>query len=270
MAFLNEPEVKTLAVPEEPRRVRWVRPLLKAAFVVVLLLCLVSGSFLGWQRVRRGQALESVLKVPPTDTMYGVPEPRSWELGRQDVVNLLKDDPHWFFPRLMKTLEQGNETQQINAVKTLDWLMPQIKSRSLRKHALETVLESLHRGAGSPGLETQLVTVASNWVDKTGVDLTRRAQIRACATASSPSNQRLAHAGSPELRYWAAYVLLSFSDDVACVPDVIAQLRSEKPTEKTGGSMPIHLLRNRFAENFFWDADAWGKWWAEQTEFERD
>ena len=38
-----------------------------------------------------------------------------------------------------------------------------------------------------------------------------------------------------------------------------------QPDDVTAGSWAIELLKDRFAENDFWDAAGWRAWWAEYT-----
>lgn len=80
-----------------------------------------------------------------------------------------------------------------------------------------------------------------------------------------PLYERMAREGPPASRYWACAALLRCSprtDVVPIVIDLIAQGDRDHVRASTWG--PVGLLRDRFAENFFWDTTAWRKWWAEQ------
>ncbi len=79
-----------------------------------------------------------------------------------------------------------------------------------------------------------------------------------------PLYERMAREGSPACRYWACTALLLCTpktDTVPIVIDLIGQRRSDNIM--TAGWGPIELLKQRFAENFFWESTAWQGWWAE-------
>jgi hypothetical protein len=79
-----------------------------------------------------------------------------------------------------------------------------------------------------------------------------------------PLYERMAREGPPASRYWACTALLLCTprtDAAPIVIDLIGQRRSDDVRTRSWG--PIELLKQRFAENFFWDVTAWRGWWAE-------
>ena len=79
-----------------------------------------------------------------------------------------------------------------------------------------------------------------------------------------PLYERMAQEGSPAARYWACTALLLGTPKTDVVPIVI-DLIGPRPTGDVRAASwgPIQLLKQRFAENFFWDTTAWREWWAE-------
>jgi hypothetical protein len=79
-----------------------------------------------------------------------------------------------------------------------------------------------------------------------------------------PLYERMAREGPPAARFWACTALLLGTPKTDVVPIVI-NLIGPRPTGdvRAGSWGPIHLLKQRFAENFFWDTTAWREWWAE-------
>jgi hypothetical protein len=82
---------------------------------------------------------------------------------------------------------------------------------------------------------------------------------------SVPLYERMARDGPPASRYWACMALLLCTSKTDAAPIVIDLIGQRQPGEVRTGSNwgPIELLKQRFAENFFWDTTAWRKWWAE-------
>jgi hypothetical protein len=81
-----------------------------------------------------------------------------------------------------------------------------------------------------------------------------------------PLYEQIARAGPPASRYWACMALLLCTpktDAALIVIDLIGQERSDDV--KTGSWGPIELLKQRFAENFFWESTVWREWWAEYS-----
>lgn len=77
-----------------------------------------------------------------------------------------------------------------------------------------------------------------------------------------PLYERLAREGPPASRYWACEALLRCTPRTDAVPIVIDLIGGRRPDDVAGSWGPIELLKDRFAENFFWDMDAWREWWA--------
>jgi hypothetical protein len=76
--------------------------------------------------------------------------------------------------------------------------------------------------------------------------------------------ERMVREGPPTSRYWACTALLLCTPETGATPiviDLIGEKRSDDV--RTGSWGPIDLLKQRFAENFFWDVTAWREWWAE-------
>lgn len=77
-----------------------------------------------------------------------------------------------------------------------------------------------------------------------------------------PLDKQLLHRGNNQQKCWAAYALLKLTDDLEAVPVVIELLSLSKPSGAASREwMELSLLRDHFAENFFWDVDTWRKWW---------
>ena len=67
----------------------------------------------------------------------------------------------------------------------------------------------------------------------------------------------------PDLRFWACMALVPYDHELAeAVPATIKLIRiegrGETAMEQSGTS---DLLRRRFAVNYFWDVEAWERWW---------
>jgi hypothetical protein len=77
--------------------------------------------------------------------------------------------------------------------------------------------------------------------------------------------ERMAREGPPASRYWACTSLLLCTPRTDAVPIAI-ELIGQRPTGEMSAGFwgPISLLRERFAENFYWDTSAWREWWATQ------
>ena len=68
-------------------------------------------------------------------------------------------------------------------------------------------------------------------------------------------------------RHFACWALLSYTEDVTCVPCVIDMIERASPADHSSShSLTIMMLKNRFGVNFFWDTDAWRQWWSEYQE----
>ena len=81
-----------------------------------------------------------------------------------------------------------------------------------------------------------------------------------------PLYERMAREGPPESRYWACRALLLYTPETDVTPDAIDLISQARPDDaRPGSGGPIELLRDRFAENFFWDTTAWREWGEEQA-----
>ena len=74
--------------------------------------------------------------------------------------------------------------------------------------------------------------------------------------------ERMASEGPAGSRYWACMALLLCRPEADDAASIAIELIGE-PGEATGSWGPIELLKQRFAENFFWDTAAWKQWWTE-------
>ncbi len=79
-----------------------------------------------------------------------------------------------------------------------------------------------------------------------------------------PLYLQMAKDGPDGAVWWICRTLLMYTDDVTCVPHVIDAIDRTSPADGSSShSGEIAILQNRFAVNFFWDADAWRLWWSE-------
>jgi hypothetical protein len=70
---------------------------------------------------------------------------------------------------------------------------------------------------------------------------------------------------SKKLEYAAAYALLMYTKDTDAVPVLIDSIAAQT-SDNLRDNRAIYLLHNRFAVNFFWDANAWRDWWKNYQE----
>jgi hypothetical protein len=120
----------------------------------------------------------------------------------------------------------------------------------------------------SPLAQRDLVKLALEHPDAldTGAILRRIVPYRLGAVPAEcvPLYERMAREGPPASRYWACTALLLCTPKTDAAPIVI-DLIGERHSDdaRTGKWGPIELLKERFAENYFWDLTAWREWWAE-------
>lgn len=77
-----------------------------------------------------------------------------------------------------------------------------------------------------------------------------------------PLYKEMLRDGPPYSKYEASRVLLRLSDDLEAVP-VVIELIDNSVHSDSASVHPgeISLLQGRFAVNYYWDTDAWRKWW---------
>ncbi len=79
-----------------------------------------------------------------------------------------------------------------------------------------------------------------------------------------PLYERMAREGPPAARYWASVALLFGTSKTDVVPIAIDLISQRSPGDVNAGNWaPIDLLKQRFAENLYWDSAAWREWWAQ-------
>ena len=77
-----------------------------------------------------------------------------------------------------------------------------------------------------------------------------------------PLYEQMAREGPPSSKYWACAALLLCTSRTDVVPIAIDLIESNRPGVLAAeGRGPIVLLKDRFAENDFWDTAAWRTWW---------
>jgi hypothetical protein len=82
-----------------------------------------------------------------------------------------------------------------------------------------------------------------------------------------PLYLQIAEDGPDAAAWWACRTLLMYTDNVTCVPYAIDMIDRNSPSNTSSlRSGVIAMLQERFAVNFFWDADAWRLWWSEYQE----
>jgi hypothetical protein len=79
-----------------------------------------------------------------------------------------------------------------------------------------------------------------------------------------PLYERMAREGPIASRYWACTALLLCTPKTDSAPIAIELIGQRQPRDVMTGSWgPIELLKERFAENFFWNTTAWREWWTD-------
>ncbi|MEX0711215.1 MAG: hypothetical protein WD278_02625 [Pirellulales bacterium] len=80
-----------------------------------------------------------------------------------------------------------------------------------------------------------------------------------------PLYRLMLQSDQPEVQFWACFPLVMYEGDPEAVEVAIDLVgKSSRGSSASRHPGAILMLRDRFAENFFWDTAAWKRWWAEQ------
>jgi hypothetical protein len=82
-----------------------------------------------------------------------------------------------------------------------------------------------------------------------------------------PLYRLMLQSDQPEVQFWACFPLVMYEGDPEAVEvaiDLVGKSSRGEAASRHPGA--ILMLRDRFAENFFWDTAAWKRWWAEQQQ----